>query len=151
MIKTWSGIGDPILSQSPREFYAFHFLAQILVDACILCQYGNISVSCYFEFFTLALNNGFSLKYEWQQVSSYPQNSIFKPILMMLWWWWSRFFLDFFCFVLFCFFCLFVCFCFRCFVFLLLFFFFWLFGFVLFWSTSSSNCLLPIFSSPMII
>ena len=39
------GFGDPFVSQNPKEFYAFHFLGEILVCAYITCQHGKILVS----------------------------------------------------------------------------------------------------------
>ena len=42
----WLGLGYLFVSQSLRVFYSFHFLGQILVCACTIYQYGQISISC---------------------------------------------------------------------------------------------------------
>ena len=44
VINTRSGclaeIGDPFLSENPRELYEFRFLGQVLVCAYNICSYG---------------------------------------------------------------------------------------------------------------
>ena len=42
----WLGSGEPFVYESLREFYAFHFLKQILVYAYTVCQHGQILISC---------------------------------------------------------------------------------------------------------
>ena len=62
----WPGLGDPFVSQNPRECYGSHSLGSILVCA-----------SYYFtpwEFFTSALDNRLLLESEWQ-VSSILRDS----------------------------------------------------------------------------
>ena len=38
----WLRSGDPLVSQSPREFYAFHFLGQMLISCTVPC--GSLSL-----------------------------------------------------------------------------------------------------------
>ena len=62
-------------SQNHKEFWASHFLGWILGCAYTICSYGQIHY--YFShgnFFTSALVDGFSLEFEWQQVSSNPRS-----------------------------------------------------------------------------
>ena len=42
----WVVLSDPFVSQSPREFYAFHFLGQILVCVYTIKSSRQISISC---------------------------------------------------------------------------------------------------------
>ena len=41
----WSCFTDPFLSQSPREFYRFHFLEQLLVCTYTICQHAQLLIS----------------------------------------------------------------------------------------------------------
>ena len=43
---SWPGFGDLFASQSPRDFHASHFLAQILVCPYTFCQHGQFLISC---------------------------------------------------------------------------------------------------------
>ena len=38
--------GDLFVSQSPRKFYASHFLGQILIYGYTICHHGQILISC---------------------------------------------------------------------------------------------------------
>ena len=42
----WPSLGDPFVSQNPREVCASHFLGRILDCAYTICSYGQISISC---------------------------------------------------------------------------------------------------------
>ena len=61
-------LGDPFVSQNPKDFYASHFLERIL-RLLLLLLFTSL------EFFTSVLTDDFPLEFEWQQVSSSLQDS----------------------------------------------------------------------------
>ena len=42
----WPWFNEPIVSQSPREFYATNFLWQFLPSKYTVCQHGKVLISC---------------------------------------------------------------------------------------------------------
>ena len=56
----WLQLGDPFVSQNPREFYASHSIGWILVSAYTFSEYGQISVSC-----TISSGSSFPPSHAW--------------------------------------------------------------------------------------
>ena len=91
----WPILGDPLVSQNPREVRASHSPGGILDCAYTTCSYGVIKnfgttpnwlpsppsrilsyiIIIIIKFLTSALAGGLSLESKWQQVSSNPQDS----------------------------------------------------------------------------